>query len=94
MTPGGMTPAFDNQETMESLREGLANLPAPKNDFEIVLPEELPDGVHQEELDGERAADYVVDMGDEEAKHAAELKRLEEVELSKRHEAVKRRFEA
>jgi len=90
MTPGGMTPAFGNEETMASLREGLANLPAPKNDFEIVLPEELPDGVHQEELDGERAADYVVDMGDEEAKYAAELKRLEEVELSKRHEAVKR----
>ena len=31
---------------------GLANLPAPKNDFEIVLEEDLPEGKYDEELEG------------------------------------------
>ena len=44
---------------------GLANLPAPRNDFEIVLEEDLPDGQLEEALSGERAEDYVPDMGDD-----------------------------
>ena len=94
VTPdGSMTPAdfaHDEQEQLQNLKIGLANLPAPKNDFEIVLPEELPDGMHAESLDGERAEDYVQDMGDEEEKYNQELERRHQEELSKRHTALKK----
>ena len=75
---------------MENLKVGLANLPAPKNDFEIVLPEELPDGMHEEELGGERADGYVQDMGDEEEKYRQEMERRHQEELNKRHTSLKK----
>jgi len=94
VTPdGSMTPAdFDNdqREQLQNLKLGLSSLPAPKNDFEIVLPEELPDGMHEEELDGERSGAYVQDMGDEEEKYKQELERRRQEELNKRHTALKK----
>lgn len=94
VTPdGSMTPAdFDNdqREQLQNLKIGLSSLPQPKNDFEIVLPEELPDGMHAEELDGERADAYVQDMGDEEEKYKQELERRRQEELNKRHTSLKK----
>jgi len=69
---------------------GLANLPAPRNDFEIVLEEDLPDGQLEEALSGERAEDYVPDMGDEEEKYQRELEARKQYELSKRHAPLKK----
>ena len=93
MGDGGMTPAMldeEQQEQMANLRSGLAGLPTPKNDFEIVLPEELPDGTHEEELGGERADGYVADMGDEEEKYRQEMERQRQEQLNKRHTALKK----
>ena len=72
---------------------GLANLPAPRNDFEIVLEEDLPDGQLEEALSGERAEDYVPDMGDEEEKYQRELEARKQYELSKRHAPLKKGYE-
>ncbi|CAG0905175.1 unnamed protein product, partial [Cyprideis torosa] len=61
-----------------SLREGLASLPAPKNDYEIVVPEE------------EEEASVVEDQADVEARREeAERKRMEE-EMKRRSQAVQR----
>ena len=94
----GMTPGFqgegdmeDDVDTREALKAGFANLPAPKNDFEIVLEEDLPDGHHDAELDGERAEGYVPDMGDEEEKYRQELEARKQYELSKRHAPLKKK---
>ena len=51
----GMTPGFQEEgedfDAKAALKAGFENLPAPKNDFEIVLEEDLPDGHHEQELD-------------------------------------------
>ncbi|CAG0900332.1 unnamed protein product [Cyprideis torosa] len=67
-----------------SLREGLASLPAPKNDYEIVVPEE------EEEAAGAEEASVVEDQADVEARREeAERKRMEE-EMKRRSQAVQR----
>ena len=89
-----MTPGFQEEgedfDAKAALKAGFENLPAPKNDFEIVLEEDLPDGHHEQELDGERAEGYVPDMGDEEEKHRQEIEARKQYELSKRHTTVKK----
>lgn len=90
---GGMTPFNEEGEEVDQvaqLKLGLANLPAPRNDFEIVLEEDLPDGQLEEALSGERAEDYVPDMGDEEEKYQRELEARKQYELSKRHAPLKK----
>ena len=95
-TAVGMTPGFNEPEekidVKEALKAGFANLPAPKNDFEIVLEEDLPDGHMETELEGERAEGYVPDMGDEEEKYRQELEARRQYELSKRHAPLKKKY--
>ena len=55
-----------------------------------MLEEDLPDGTHDENLEGERADDYVPDMGDEEEKYQKELEARRQYELSKRHAPLKK----
>ena len=89
-----MTP-YGEEETevdhMAALKEGLENLPQPKNDFEIVLEEDLPDGTLDEALEGERAEGFIPDMGDEEERYLKELEARKQYELSKRHAPLKKK---
>ena len=43
------TPAATAREARESLKMGLGALPAPKNDFEIVVPEDEAEAVEMED---------------------------------------------
>ena len=43
------TPAATTREARESLKMGLGALPAPKNDFEIVVPEDEAEAVEMED---------------------------------------------
>ena len=59
-------------EQKELLKQGLAGLPAPRNDYEIVLPDdELKD---VEEQAGDTEAGFVEDQADIDAKRLALIK--------------------
>lgn len=50
----------------EQLRKGLSRLPAPKNDFEVVLPDENDAQNEDDEMKGENngTQDFVEDQSD------------------------------
>ncbi len=50
------------------LKRGLAGLPAPKNDYEIVIPEQDPQVADSAQLNG-----YVEDQADVDARKEAEI---------------------
>lgn len=56
------------QEHGIDLKRGLASLPAPKNDYEIVLPEQDPEAA--ESMD---TSSFVEDQADVDARREAEL---------------------
>lgn len=58
---------YQNQ-VKEQLKAGLSTLPQPKNDFEIVVPED-----HSEDEDIEIQKDFVEDQSDVEMRSAEEL---------------------
>ena len=60
---------FSQQEQKELLKRGLAGLPAPKNDYEIVIPE----SEDQQTEDGTEKEDYVEDQADLDARREQEL---------------------
>ncbi|KAK2162342.1 hypothetical protein LSH36_100g06032 [Paralvinella palmiformis] len=70
---------YQQQEQKELLKRGLAGLPAPKNDYEIVIPE----SEDQQTEDGTEKEDYVEDQADLDARREQELleKRLREMKL-------------
>uniref|UniRef100_A0A1X7TE27 Cell division cycle 5-like protein n=1 Tax=Amphimedon queenslandica TaxID=400682 RepID=A0A1X7TE27_AMPQE len=82
-----MDTSYQNQMAMKAqLRAGLSSLPAPRNDFEIVIPE-------QEEEDLSASAgddDMIEDASDIEAKRLKELKEKEEEERKTWSQAVQR----
>lgn len=64
---------------------GLSSLPAPKNDYEIVVPED--------EIGAEGASmetDHLEDQADIDAKHQAELEKHHQEEMRRRSQAVQR----
>lgn len=68
-----------------SLKMGLSSLPAPKNDYEIVVPED--------EIGAEGASmetDHLEDQADIDAKHQAELEKHHQEEMRRRSQAVQR----
>lgn len=67
------------RQVKSSLRDGLATLPAPKNDYEIVVPDQ--DGGDDGAMDVDAP---VEDQADVDARHVAEEKRLRAVELARR----------
>jgi pre-mRNA-splicing factor CDC5/CEF1 len=69
----------------EQLRMGLSSLPAPKNDYEIVVPEDEM-GMDSEHLDSE----HVEDQSDLDARREADLERARQEELKRRSQAVQR----
>ncbi|XP_051780373.1 cell division cycle 5-like protein [Erpetoichthys calabaricus] len=74
------------KETREHLRMGLLNLPTPKNDFEIVLPENAEKELEDHEpIDG-----FVEDAADVDAQKQAIREAEREKELKQRHTPVQR----
>lgn len=79
--------AYKNyQKQMKTtLREGLAALPAPRNDYEIVVPEQ-DDGA-TEQMD---VSDVVEDQADIDARHLAEENAQIAAELARRSQVIQR----
>ncbi|XP_049591101.1 cell division cycle 5-like protein [Syngnathus scovelli] len=74
------------RESLQQLRQGLMSLPVPKNDFEIVLPENAEKELEETEMEG----GYVEDAADVEARKQAHRDAEREKELKLRHTAVQR----
>ncbi len=76
---------YHQRELKESLKMGLSSLPAPKNDFEIVVPE-------TEEMDDmqEDSSAWVEDQADIDNQTAEEFRLRREAELKRRSQAVQR----
>lgn len=84
----GDTPAMYRnyqKQLKSSLREGLATLPAPRNDFEIVVPEhneEEPNDISEEK--------QIEDQTDVDARILAEKEAQRQRELAKRSQTIQR----
>ncbi|XP_053489081.1 cell division cycle 5-like protein [Ictalurus furcatus] len=76
------------RESREHLKLGLMSLPLPKNDFEIVLPENAEREMEEPEVD----ESYVEDAADIELCKQAVREAEREKELRQRHTPVQRNF--
>ncbi|KAJ8290542.1 hypothetical protein GJAV_G00014260 [Gymnothorax javanicus] len=74
------------RESREQLKMGLMGLPLPKNDFEIVLPENAERELEEREAD----ESFVEDAADIELRKRAAREAEREKELKQRHTAVQR----
>ncbi|KAB5562163.1 hypothetical protein PHYPO_G00014840 [Pangasianodon hypophthalmus] len=74
------------RESREQLKLGLMSLPLPKNDFEIVLPENAEREMEEPEVD----ESFVEDAADIELRKHAAREAEREKELRQRHTAVQR----
>ncbi|KAK1793291.1 hypothetical protein P4O66_011680 [Electrophorus voltai] len=74
------------RESREQLKVGLMALPLPKNDFEIVLPENAERDLEEAEVD----ESFVEDAADIELRKHAAREAEREKELKQRHTAVQR----
>ncbi|XP_041044483.1 cell division cycle 5-like protein [Carcharodon carcharias] len=82
-------PSYTKQlerEHREQLRMGLLNLPTPKNDFEIVLPENAERELEEQETED----NFIEDAADVESRRQAMKDAERERELKKRHQSVQR----
>eukprot|EP00058_Branchiostoma_floridae_P018847 XP_002604336.1 hypothetical protein BRAFLDRAFT_85426 [Branchiostoma floridae] len=75
------------EQHKSQLRRGLQGLPTPKNDFEIVMPEEMPQDVGTEV---EPRANLRPDQSDIDMAEQARVNAERERELKRRHHAVQR----
>lgn len=76
---------FYQSEMKEQLKMGLASLPTPKNDYEIVVPED------EAGMDSELAdRGHVEDQSDLDSHREVELERVRQEELKRRSQAVQR----
>lgn len=85
----GDTPAAHRnyqQTVKEQLRLKLSSLPAPKNDYEIVVPE------HEEEAQERQEERMVEDQADVDARYEAEQKAKAEREMALRSKVIQRDF--
>jgi pre-mRNA-splicing factor CDC5/CEF1 len=74
---------YQQKEAQDQLKRGLGRLPAPKNDYEIVVPEN--------EMDAEAVEMRAVeDQSDVDARLQAEVDAEREAEMKKRSQAVQR----
>ncbi|XP_006784022.1 cell division cycle 5-like protein [Neolamprologus brichardi] len=74
------------RESLQHLRQGLMSLPVPKNDFEIVLPENAEKELEETETE----TGFIEDSADVEARKQAQRDAEREKELKLRHTAVQR----
>lgn len=72
------------RQVKSTLREGLASLPAPKNDYEIVVPDE------EQEDDTENAESSVEDQADVDAKRIADEKEQNRLAMLLRSQVIQR----
>ncbi|KAK5620448.1 CDC5 cell division cycle 5-like protein [Crenichthys baileyi] len=82
-------PAFAKhvqKESLQQLRQGLMSLPVPKNDFEIVLPENAEKELEETEME----SGFIEDSADIEARKQTQRDAEREKELKLRHTAVQR----
>jgi pre-mRNA-splicing factor CDC5/CEF1 len=86
---GGGDSRYYQREVKETLKLGLSTLPVPKNDFEIVVPEnEGEDGGNVEMADD--ANTWIEDQADVDHQTEDEYRAKREKELRKRSQAVQR----
>nr|XP_039267244.1 cell division cycle 5-like protein [Styela clava] len=85
---GGATP-FDGIDEKQHLKASLIKLPAPRNDFEIVLPEDM-NGEGEEEHHDNIPSDFIEDAAEIEAEKQAKIEAARAAELEKRHTIIKR----
>ncbi|XP_072292722.1 cell division cycle 5-like protein [Eucyclogobius newberryi] len=74
------------RESLQQLRQGLMTLPVPKNDFEIVLPE----NAEKELEEAESETGFVEDSADVEARKQAHREAERQKEMKLRHTSVQR----
>ncbi|RIA88352.1 pre-mRNA splicing factor component-domain-containing protein [Glomus cerebriforme] len=79
------TPASASAATIKQLRAGLSNLPAPKNDFEIVLPDVE---IQEDKRDDMKGIEE--DASDRDKKIKAQLEEEEQAQLLRRSQAIQR----
>merc|ERR1719357_2400866 len=84
--PGTPQSQFQNRENVAVLKMGLSALPAPRNDYEIVVPEDNDDNV--EMVDD--ANTFIEDQSDVDQRKIEAARVAAEIALSKRSSAVKR----
>ncbi|KAK1905845.1 Cell division cycle 5-like protein [Dissostichus eleginoides] len=82
----GMTPQSAQRESLQQLRQGLLSLPVPKNDFEIVLPENAEKDLEETESE----TGFTEDSSDVEDRKQAVRDAEREKELKLRHTSVQR----
>ncbi|KAL8617506.1 hypothetical protein ACOMHN_064791 [Nucella lapillus] len=88
---GSVSGRFFQREMKEQLKMGLAALPTPKNDYEIVVPEDEQTQVEAEAADGAGGGRRaVVDQADLDSRKEAELERRRQEEMKRRSQAVQR----
>jgi len=78
--------SFQSRENATVLKMGLASLPAPKNDYEIVVPEDNDDNVEMADDDNT----YIEDQSDVDNRKIEAARQAAEAALAKRSSAVKR----
>lgn len=77
---------YAQQEMQADLKRGLAGLPAPKNDYEIVLPE----NEEMEVQDDSHRSDYIEDQADVDLQRMRQLEKEREEEFRRQSQAVQR----
>ncbi|XP_058451728.1 cell division cycle 5-like protein [Malaya genurostris] len=75
------------KQLKSSLKEDLASLPVPRNDYEIVVPENESDAAMDDGTDGDR---LVADQADVDARKRQEQQAKEAKELSLRSQVIQR----
>lgn len=83
----GMQGKLYQREQKDQLKLGLASLPTPKNDYEIVVPEDEMTG-DSEPMDTDRSED----QADIDARRDADIARQRQEEMKRRSQAVQRDF--
>jgi len=82
-TPGAK---YAQKETIANLKLGLSSLPTPRNDYEIVVPEDGEDGVEMQD----DANTFIEDQADVDNRALEVARKAREAQLAKRSSAVKR----
>lgn len=76
---------YRQKEFKDSFKRGLAKLPTPKNDFEIVMPE-----TEDEVMENDAEADFIPDQADIDSRRESLLKAEREKQLRNRSQVIRR----
>ncbi|CAM1305079.1 CDC5L (predicted), partial [Pycnogonum litorale] len=87
---GNQSTKMYQTEVKQQLRKGLSTLPTPRNDYEIVVPED--EEKVQTETANENEANDVEDAADMEARTNAEIQARSEQEMKVRSQVIQRNF--